>query len=89
MRIVAIYLILIIAFPVDACIWVKGTTQMAGDNGKLGVTYTIGASGPLNITLDSAEFSVWPVIVGDLGLLFGAGLASTVQHFAAGMMIDN
>jgi|GEM_PF-2738726 len=39
---------------------VKGTTQLAGDDGKVGVTYTIGQQDPLNITLVSAEYRVGP-----------------------------
>lgn len=37
---------------------VKGTTQMAGDNGKVNVTYTIGQTQPVNITLLDARLSV-------------------------------
>lgn len=38
---------------------VKGTTQMAGDNGKIGVTYTLGkGNAAINFTLLSAEYSV-------------------------------
>lgn len=40
---------------------VKGTTQLAGDNGQFGVTYTIGSENSFNITLNSAEFSVAPI----------------------------
>lgn len=43
---------------------VKGTTQMAGDNGKLGVTYTIGQTDPVNITLLDARFSVGRLNIG-------------------------
>ncbi len=38
--------------------YVKGTTQLAGDNGKIGVTYTIGKSESLNITLLEARFTL-------------------------------
>lgn len=37
---------------------VLGTNQMAGDNGKFGLTYTIGQQRMLNITLTDARFSV-------------------------------
>lgn len=37
---------------------VKGTAQMAGDNGKLGVAYTIGREGPLNFALTDAAYTV-------------------------------
>lgn len=37
---------------------VLGTNQMAGDDGKLGLTYTIGKQNPMNVTLTGAEFTV-------------------------------
>lgn len=37
---------------------VLGTKQLAGDFGKLSATYTLGKSTPLNITINSAAFSV-------------------------------
>ncbi|HEX8550745.1 MAG TPA: DUF4352 domain-containing protein [Abditibacteriaceae bacterium] len=43
----------------------KGMTQMAGDNGQLGVTYTIGTDAPLNFTLNSAAFKVERIVVDD------------------------
>ncbi|MEO7718854.1 MAG: hypothetical protein ABIY70_21860 [Capsulimonas sp.] len=43
---------------------VLGTTQLAGDFGKVGTTYTIGKSTPINFTLKSAEYSVVPFTVG-------------------------
>lgn len=39
---------------------VLGTTQLPGDFGKLGTTYTIGTREPINFTLKSAEYSVTP-----------------------------
>lgn len=36
---------------------ILGTTQLPGDFGKLGTTYTIGNSEPINFTLRSAEYS--------------------------------
>ena len=44
---------------------VLGTQQLPGDFGKLGTTYTIGKSDPINFTLRSAEFSVARVCIGD------------------------
>ncbi|MES2460296.1 MAG: hypothetical protein V4671_06915 [Armatimonadota bacterium] len=44
---------------------VLGTTQLPGDFGKLGTTYTIGKSEPINFTLKSAEYSIVPVMVGN------------------------
>lgn len=44
---------------------VLGTTQLAGDNGQIGVTYTLGKDEPLNFTLNAAEFSVEPVRIGE------------------------
>lgn len=44
---------------------IKGAVQMAGDNGQLGVTYTIGANGALNFTLNSAEFRASRVVMGE------------------------
>lgn len=43
---------------------VLGTTQLPGDFGKLGQTYTIGKSQPVNFTLNSAEYTVMPFISG-------------------------
>jgi hypothetical protein len=36
---------------------VLGTTQMAGDFGQFGTTYTIGKNNPINFTLKSAEYT--------------------------------
>ncbi len=44
---------------------VKGAVQMAGDNGQIGTTYTIGATGPLNFTLNSAEFTATRALFGE------------------------
>lgn len=37
---------------------VLGTTQLPGDFGKLGQTYTIGKDAPINFTLDSAHYAI-------------------------------
>src|SRR6185503_12389384 len=42
---------------------VLGTTQMAGDFGKFGQTYTIGKYEPVNFTLKSADYSIETYIV--------------------------
>jgi hypothetical protein len=44
---------------------VLGTTQLPGDFGLLGTTYTIGKSAPINFTLKSAEYSVTPFRIGN------------------------
>ena len=44
---------------------VLGTTQLPGDFGQLGTTYTIGKSEPTNFTLRSAEYSVVPLTLGN------------------------
>ena len=46
---------------------VKGTTQMAGDNGKLGVEYTIGkGDAAINVKLKSVEYSISRRLDGEL-----------------------
>ncbi len=42
----------------------KGTVQMAGDNGKLNVAYTLGQTNSINITLTNVRFSTTREIVG-------------------------
>lgn len=44
---------------------IKGAVQKAGDDGQIGVTYTIGDNGPINFTLNSAEFRASRVIMGE------------------------
>lgn len=44
---------------------VAGTAQMAGGEGVLGKTYTLGKQSPLNFTLKSAEYSVARVSMGN------------------------
>jgi hypothetical protein len=43
---------------------VLGTTQLPGDFGALGQTYTIGKSTPINFTLNKVEYSVAPISIG-------------------------
>ncbi|MDR3687780.1 MAG: hypothetical protein P4L46_00255, partial [Fimbriimonas sp.] len=46
--------------------YVKGTPQIAGDNGKVGVTYTIGKGAwAINFTLLSAEYSTARILDGN------------------------
>ncbi|MES2463611.1 MAG: hypothetical protein V4671_23805 [Armatimonadota bacterium] len=42
---------------------VLGTTQLPGDFGKLGTTYTVGTREPINFTLRSAEYSATPYTI--------------------------
>lgn len=44
---------------------VLGTTQLPGEFGKMGVTYTMGKSYPLNVTLKSADYSIAPISIGN------------------------
>ncbi len=42
-----------------------GTTQLSGvDDAKIGTTYTLGKANPINITVDSIEYTVAPVVMG-------------------------
>jgi hypothetical protein len=43
---------------------VLGTTQMPGDFGKFGQTYTVGKSTPINFTLDSARYAAERFTIG-------------------------
>lgn len=43
---------------------VLGTTQLPGDFGQFGTTYTIGQRNPINFTLKSAEYTIAPVTIG-------------------------
>ncbi len=46
---------------------VLGTTQLAGDNGKLGQAYTMGFDLPykINLTLRSAKYTTTPLVMGE------------------------
>jgi hypothetical protein len=44
----------------------QGTTQLAGGQGEIGKTYTLGKNSPINFTLKSAEFSVLRYTLQDL-----------------------
>lgn len=42
-----------------------GTTQLSGvDNAQIGTTYTLGKANPINITMNSIEYTVAPVVMG-------------------------
>ena len=43
----------------------KGTVQLAGDNGKLNTTYTLGKIDPINVTVTDIRFSISREIVGN------------------------
>jgi len=43
---------------------VLGTTQLNGDQAQFAVTYTLGKVDPLNVTLDSAVYTVEPQMIG-------------------------
>lgn len=45
---------------------VLGTTQSKGtDNCKIGLTYTLDKSNPINVTINSVEYSVDPIAIGN------------------------
>jgi len=60
---------------------VLGTTQLPGDFGKVGTTYTIGKSEPINFTLRSAEYSIKPITVGMNTWVPEAGQKLLVLHY--------
>ncbi|MHB1462887.1 MAG: hypothetical protein ACYC1M_16475 [Armatimonadota bacterium] len=45
---------------------VKGTTQLDGQNAQFGLTYTIGKSEPVNVTVNSIEYAIGPVYLDHL-----------------------
>ncbi|MBC8142147.1 MAG: DUF4352 domain-containing protein [Armatimonadetes bacterium] len=60
---------------------VLGTTQLPGDFGVLGKTYTMGKSYPINFTLRSAEYSVVPFTSGNNTYVPKADEKLLVLHF--------
>jgi hypothetical protein len=60
---------------------VLGTTQLPGDFGKIGTTYTIGAREPINFTLKSAEYSVTPRTFGQNTYVPKADQKLLVLHY--------
>lgn len=45
--------------------YVKGTTQLSGENAQLNTVYTLGKENPFNITLKTVEYSVDPILIND------------------------
>jgi hypothetical protein len=60
---------------------VKGTTQLKGDQAKFGLTYTLGKGNPINVTLNSAEYTVAPVRFGNQVLPVNADEKMLVLHY--------
>lgn len=60
---------------------VKGTTQLPGDNGQPGTTYTMGREGPVNFTLTGAEYRVQRVNIGELMYAPGVEEKLLVLHY--------
>ena len=61
---------------------VQGTTQLAGAEGEVGKTYTLGKASPLNFTLRGAEFTVARVNVGTNSIVPEAGEKLLVVRFS-------
>lgn len=61
---------------------VKGTTQLAGDNAQFGVTYTLGASNPINVSVSSIEYTLGPVIFAETTYTAEAGKKLMLVHFS-------
>lgn len=53
------------AAPKTAVKGIMGTAQLPGDDGKIGVTYTMGSENPVNFTLNSAELSLDHFVQGE------------------------
>ncbi len=60
---------------------VAGTAQLAGGEGELGKTYTLGKNNPINFTLRSAEYTVSRVTVGSHVYAPNAGEKLLVLHY--------
>ncbi len=60
---------------------VLGTTQLPGDFGQFGTTYTIGQHEPINFTLKSAEYSIVPVTIGNMTWVPKADEKLLVLHY--------
>ena len=59
---------------------VKGTTQLDGQNAQLGLTYTIGKSDTVNVTVNSIEYSVGPVYLDNTTYVAEADKKLMVVH---------
>ena len=60
---------------------VLGTKQLNGDQAELGLTYTLGKTAPLNVTLNSAEYSVEPIRYGKNYIVPKADEKLLVLHY--------
>lgn len=60
---------------------VQGTTQLAGEYAEFGKTYTLGKDSPMNVTLNSAEYTVDNVKVGDTEEIPNADQKALVLHY--------
>lgn len=60
---------------------VLGTKQLNGDQAQLGVTYTLGKTDPINVTLDKVEYTVEPVRFGDSVIVPNADQKLLVLHY--------
>ncbi len=60
---------------------VKGTTQLPGEWAVFGTTYTLGKSDPINITMNKAEYTVEPVLIGERQFIPQSDQKLLVIHF--------
>lgn len=60
---------------------VLGTTQLKGDQAQFGKTYTLGKTAPINVTLNKAEYTVEPVLIGGGPILTNANEKLLVLHY--------
>ncbi|MHB9037283.1 MAG: hypothetical protein ACYC64_11510 [Armatimonadota bacterium] len=61
--------------------YVKGTSQLAGAEAKFGETWTLGKTNPWNVTLNSAEYSVDHLVIGDRTYTPGANEKMLVLRY--------
>jgi len=61
--------------------YVQGTAQLPGEWGEFGITYTLGKTDPWNITVNSAEYTIEPVLIGDQLCVPKADQKLLVVHF--------
>lgn len=57
-----------------------GAKQMTGEYAEIGSTYTLGKDSPWNVTLKSAEYSINPVVIGEVVYYPKAGEKLLVLH---------
>lgn len=60
---------------------VIGTMQLDGEHGRFGETYTIGKRSPWNITVNSAEYTVGHLTIGDKSFTPNADQKMLVIHY--------